>query len=508
MNEVQTVEKKDEISVLTSSLLSTLNESSFFGELSQFLVNNLKRTIRVYIAYDDGNAKMVARDGIGIEGSKEKLAVVGHVVRSRRPYFSNSVKSDPLFVDSKDNPNAELCIPINCEGIVFATINIQSFDDKTFSQDDITEIYTLLGDLERPLNNMGMYLAAKRLNEVLLQKIELNEKEMEKRQGRRVTTGNVAVDENEIIGSSKVFRNLLKSIDKVGVSDSNVLIEGESGTGKEMVAKKIHIGSSRSSSPFVVVNCAALQEGLLESELFGHEKGSFTGAIKSKEGLVEIADGGTLFLDEIGELTPVIQAKLLRFIQEGEAYRVGGSYPYKVKVRVLAATNKNLRKEVEEGRFREDLYYRLSTIKVDVPSLREREEDIRLLAQNFLNRGRRDEEQKAFTPCAIKAFMNYAWPGNIRELQNVVERAYVLADGRFIDETHLPECKNVGSKKSIFNEHEQISLHELEKRYIVSTLKSLKGNKTKSAKALGITVKTLYNKLHSYDMIKAKDALV
>lgn len=307
--------------------------------------------------------------------------------------------------------------------------------------------------------------------------------------------------EQVVIFKSDVMKQLIKMIDRVAPSNATVLILGESGTGKELVARQIHEKSQRRNKPFVAINCGALRETLLESELFGHEKGAFTGAYAKKIGLAEAASGGTLFLDEIGELSPGIQAKLLRFIQEGEVYRVGGKDPIKVDIRLISATNRELDEEVLKGNFREDLFYRINTISVQTPPLRRRKEDIPLLVEHFLangnsrvlNRGRQMHED------AMKSLMKYDWPGNIRELQNVCERLQILADGHTIMPGDLPEnISDPEIKLSMEDYDPTLPLHELERRYILQALNYFEGNKTQAANALGITIKTLYNKLHEY----------
>lgn len=304
-----------------------------------------------------------------------------------------------------------------------------------------------------------------------------------------------------IVFQSEIMNNLIKMVDRVAPSTANVLVLGESGTGKELIARAIHDRSQRRGRPFVAINCGALRDTLLESELFGHEKGSFTGAYQKKMGLAEAANGGTLFLDEIGELAPSIQSKLLRFLQEGEMYRVGGKDPIRVDVRVICATNRDLEKEVGQGNFREDLFYRINTIMLEVPPLRRRKEDIPVLITHFLangaggylNRGRQMDAD------AMQAMVNYDWPGNIRELQNVCERLQILADGHMIMVNDLPENVRVPEVKDETGEYDpSITLGELEKRYILKALNHFDGNKTQAAQALGITIKTLYNKLHEY----------
>ncbi len=245
---------------------------------------------------------------------------------------------------------------------------------------------------------------------------------------------------NQIIGHSKATQELLSMVERAAPAKSTVLIYGESGTGKELIAKAIHFASPRAKAPFISVNCMALNPGVLESELFGHEKGSFTGAVAMRRGRFELADGGTLFLDEIGELSPELQVKLLRVLQERKFERVGGNEEVEVDIRIVTATNKNLEKEVEEGRFREDLYYRLNVVHIEVPPLRERREDIPLLAAHFAQKYAEENAvpAKTFSPDAMDYLTAYEWPGNIRQLENVVERCMVLASGEMVNVTDLP----------------------------------------------------------------------
>ena len=247
-----------------------------------------------------------------------------------------------------------------------------------------------------------------------------------------------------IIGKSKAMQGVFQMIRKVAPTSATVLIEGESGTGKELVAKSIHYNSSRNDKAFVAVNCSALTETLLESELFGHEKGAFTGAIAKRKGRFELADGGTLFLDEIGEISPAIQVKLLRVLQERTFERVGGVTPVPVDIRLIAATNKNLKAQTETGRFREDLYYRLNVVHIDIPALRQRQEDIRLLTDHFLKKYATERKSaipvKGVSQGVERIFHQYGWPGNVRELENVIERAMILCPGALIEETDLPRA--------------------------------------------------------------------
>lgn len=309
------------------------------------------------------------------------------------------------------------------------------------------------------------------------------------------------IENRTIVYQSDIMNQLMKMVDRVAPSNANILIMGESGTGKELLAHAVHERSTRRNKPFVAINCGALRETLLESELFGHEKGSFTGAYNKKIGLAEAANGGTLFLDEIGELTQGIQAKLLRFIQEGEIFRVGGKDPIKVDIRLISATNRELDQEVQKGNFREDLFYRINTIVIGAPPLRRRKEDIPALVKYFLTAGPHTfvGGVKSIDDEAMKALMKYDWPGNIRELQNACERLQILSEGHQIMLNDIPDnIRSPESKDEFIDYDPTMPLYELEKRYILKALAHFGGNKTQAAHNLGITIKTLYNKLHEY----------
>ncbi|BBT73065.1 MULTISPECIES: sigma-54-dependent response regulator transcription factor ZraR [Enterobacteriaceae] len=301
-----------------------------------------------------------------------------------------------------------------------------------------------------------------------------------------------------MVGDSPAMRALLHNIALVAPSDATVLIHGESGTGKELVARALHALSLRGDKPLVTLNCAALNEALLESELFGHEKGAFTGADKRREGRFVEADGGTLFLDEIGDISPLMQVRLLRAIQEREVQRVGSNQTLSVDVRLIAATHRDLAEEVNAGRFRQDLYYRLNVVAIEMPPLRLRREDIPQLAHHFLRRyGERNRKSvQGFTPQAMDLLIHYDWPGNIRELENAVERAVVLLTGEYISERELP-LAIVGTPVPACSSADDViqPLVEVEKEVILAALEKTGGNKTEAARQLGITRKTLLAKL-------------
>ncbi|MDE5833079.1 MAG: sigma-54 dependent transcriptional regulator [Desulfovibrio sp.] len=341
------------------------------------------------------------------------------------------------------------------------------------------------------------------LKETLEQAIERSRHSVENRELRRQLSETSEIP--QILGKSPALRTMLDYIAAVAPTEATVLITGESGTGKELVARALHNGGSRSDKPLVTVNCAALSENLLESELFGHEKGSFTGADKRREGRFAQADGGTLFLDEIGEMPLSVQAKLLRALQEGEIQRVGSDSPIKVDVRVIAATNRDLRQEVKEKRFREDLYFRLNVIVIETPPLRARAGDIPLLAASFVQKfaEKNHKSIKGFTPQALDCMTRYSWPGNVRELENAAERAVILCRSDLISEADLPP--NVANAPPAVPSASEggaslagLSLDELEKQAIESMMRETGDNKSEAARRLGITRATLHNKLRKY----------
>src|SRR5216110_2362185 len=307
----------------------------------------------------------------------------------------------------------------------------------------------------------------------------------------------------QMIGASPAFRRMLTLIEQIADSSATILIQGESGAGKELVARAIHERSGRRTGPFVAVNCAALPETLLESELFGYEKGAFTGAAGRKEGRFELAHGGTLFLDEVADLSLVTQPKILRVLQEGEFERLGGTRTLQVDVRIVAATNQDLAEMVKEKRFREDLYYRLNVITIRVPPLRERHEDVRVLAQHFLRvyAAKNNRRLEGFTDEAIRRLEAYAWPGNVRELENVIERGVVLAQGALMDVADLPEeiAGATPLPEGVLSIRLGTPLAEVEARLLEETLRATKGNKTLTAKLLGIDPRTVSRKLERQD---------
>jgi transcriptional regulator with PAS, ATPase and Fis domain len=296
------------------------------------------------------------------------------------------------------------------------------------------------------------------------------------------------------------MRRVVQLIEKVAPSDATVLVCGPSGTGKELVARAVHYNSPRRDRPLVTVNCAALQETLLESELFGHEKGAFTGAVQAKRGLFEVAEGGTLFIDEVAEMAPGLQAKLLRVLEDGHFRRVGSTSEFHADVRVLAATNKNLAEEQEAGRFRQDLFYRLNVLSITLPALRERRGDIPELVEHFLATRNVGRGRYRIAPDALEALCRYDWPGNVRELANLLERAQILAEDSLITLDDLPETVVPAEPTPGEYAGDPRHLREVERRHVRAVLDEEGGNKVRAARALGISRRALYRLLDKYGL--------
>ena len=349
--------------------------------------------------------------------------------------------------------------------------------------------------LQKPFRNDELVAILRRAAETRALKIENTTL---KQEIRRRDFGDVS----RPLGTARSWLEVLRVAETVAPTDSTVLIQGESGTGKEVVARYIHSLSARAEKTFASINCGALPESLLESELFGHVKGSFTGAVKDKAGLFAAASGGTFFLDEIGETTPATQVKLLRVLQTREVIPVGATDPQSIDVRLIAATNRDLDEEIKRGTFRGDLFYRLNVIALQLPPLRERREDIPLLAEHFLHRSgeQAKEEPKRLSPVAIEVLQSYDWPGNVRELENALERAVILTRGSVIDVGAFPERVVERKARPLISDAPPANptLDAVERAYIMWVLQSEGGNKTRAAEALGIDPSTLYRKLSRY----------
>jgi DNA-binding NtrC family response regulator len=356
--------------------------------------------------------------------------------------------------------------------------------------------------LTKPLNFEELLVVLTRVFDH--QRLRSEARRMRQRLSERVARQN-------IVGASPPMQRVFEVIEQVAPSKATVLLTGESGTGKELVAAAIHERSSRAQGPFVKLHCAALAESLLESELFGHERGAFTGAVARRDGRFLMADGGTLFLDEIGEITPSLQVKLLRFLQEHEFERVGGDQTIRVDVRIIAATNRDLREEVARGRFREDLYYRLNVVNVELPPLRDRKADVPSLARFFLDRFAKENGKNidGFSPETVELLLSHEWPGNVRELENAIERAVVMATGAIVEPRQLPPAVRPAVKaSSSLPPVPGSTLADLEKYAILETLSSVGGSTSKAADILGISVRTIQYRLHQYNAAPRSDVAV
>jgi len=400
--------------------------------------------------------------------------------------------------DSKGEIHATSVIgaPIRQEGTVVGLIHLYSTVEERVPDPDDLEFTLAVAD--------NVALALKNLSRQQELTENLTQSQVEILQLRKALGA-----ESEIVGSSEAMRAVQQEIARAAPSRATILFRGESGVGKELVARAVHFASPRQKGPFVCLNCAALSESLLESELFGHERGAFTGATDRKIGKFEAADEGTLMLDEIGEMSPSIQAKFLRVLEGHPFERVGGSQQIKVDVRVIAATNRDLERDVAEGRFRRDLYFRLHVVEITVPPLRKRPEDIVELAEHFLGRYRAETGRRirGFAPAALDLMQKYLWPGNVRELKNVVERAVVLARGQVIEteDLTLSSIATAGDTGEIVlasSKYEAVSLSEIERRHILATLNETTWNKSRSASILGIERSTLDRKIRRYELTR------
>jgi Nif-specific regulatory protein len=433
----------------------------------------------------------------------DQLGIAGWVMSNNRPTTVHDVSLDSRFysgLNSKDDfqTRSMICVPLQTRkgflGVVYA-LNKQIC---AFTERDERILEIISATIAVSLENARLYGELKDHFQVLGKEKRALQRQMRKE--RRFT---------EIIGSSPPMRGMFELMEKVIDTTTTVLIQGETGTGKELIAKVIHYNGPLKEGPFVAENCSALPENLLESELFGYVRGAFTGAVANKKGLFEVADGGTIFLDEISEMSPLMQVKLLRVLQEGEFRPVGGNRNMKVTVRIIASTNRNLGEEVAKGQFREDLYYRINIFQITPPPLRQRKEDILPLADHFLKKYacKNHKPVPVLTPQALDLLLRFDWPGNVRELENEMERALAMASGGSISHDVLSEkilrlsktqdSDETGNGTGTLKE----TIRQTEKKMIGEVLASYRGNKTKAAQALGLSRQGLTNKIIAYNLV-------
>ncbi|OQY39878.1 MAG: sigma-54-dependent Fis family transcriptional regulator [Spirochaetaceae bacterium 4572_7] len=423
--------------------------------------------------------------------------VTGAVIQSGNPIVVEDIKKSPEFLDKTGQSRARgsnrvsfICVPV-------------LHGNETIGAFSMDKVYQNIENIDEDLKLLAI------ISSMIAKHVKLKQKIVEKNQ--RLLDENSRLHQelkasykpDNIIGSSQVMQDVFLLIDQVSKSDATVLIRGESGTGKELVAHAIHYNSLRSDKPFIKINCAALPESLIESELFGHEKGAFTGAMVNRKGRFELANGGTIFLDEIGELSPAIQVKLLRVLQEREIERVGGSKVIKVDVRIITATNRSLEDEIIKRNFREDLYYRLNVFPIIIPPIRERKTDIIPLCDHFIEKYNKKNGKniKRISSGAIDLFTSYHWPGNVRELENCIERAVIISPDNVIHGHNLPpslqSADSTGTQiKSTLNE----AVEALEREMLIETLKTTKGNRAAAARVLGITERQIGTRVFKYNL--------
>ena len=423
--------------------------------------------------------------------------VTGRVVQSGQPMVIPRIADEPMFLNktgARDRIPREdvsfICVPIKIGKQTLGAISV----DRLFSDSvSLDEDVRLLMIIARMISQaVQLRLQALEERQRLLEENTRLQQELENR-----------FRPSNMIGSSRAMQSVYDLIAQVAKSDSTVLIRGESGVGKEMVAHAIHYNSRRSTKPFIKVNCAALPEAVIESELFGHEKGSFTGAVAQRKGRFELANGGTIFLDEIGDLSPAMQIRLLRVLQEREFERVGGNDTISVDVRIIAATNRDLEKAMETGTFRQDLYFRINVFPIFLPPLRERRSDILDLANYFVEKYSKQNSKnvrRISTP-AIDMLTSYHWPGNVRELENVIERAVILSNDDVVHGHHLPPTlQTAEASGTVMKETLETTLEKVEREMIIEALKNARGNKTKAAETLGITERIMGLRVEKYDI--------
>lgn len=516
---------------LSTRLQSLIDSDSFYQEIVNLIQSHFDYyALHIWSVSLEGFPRLEAQAGAAYRNHlkigdilNQGTGIINHVIRTRKSYLSNDVSQDPNYtsLEIPVHTRSEISIPVMKEGEVIAVLNVESDQPEAFESNDQHTLETIASQIAVAITNRKLYSEAKQFNQKLQQAVQEKTLELRRAHERILEQQRLLQKENKalktlvnqdqkinvIVGKSPAIVSLLSMVDKIAPTTATVLIQGESGTGKELIARRLHFKSDRADKPYVTVNCGALQEALLESELFGHEKGSFTGAVAQKIGLCETADGGTLFLDEIGEMSLGIQAKLLRFLQEGEFYRIGGKKPVKVDVRVISATNRDLESEVKAGRFREDLFYRLNTITLRMPPLRKRKEDIPSLIEHFIKNSRLGGTNhiKRVDARVYEILSSYDWPGNIRELQNTIERMKILADNNELKLEDIPfGIRSPKTKPEATEISSEMTLDEVEKNHILRTLTFQGGNKTKTAQSLGITIKTLYNKLHRYGILQTQ----
>ena len=503
-----TTETTSEIRKLTSlleisqALSSTLNFKAALHRVLEVLErhHNMVRGMITLLNEEDGEIYIEAANGISSDGARARYrlgeGITGRVIESGKPVVVPQVSREPLFLNRAakrelgDKEFSFICVPITLNRKAVGALGVDLPFKKDRDYDRAVKFLKVVASMVAQSLKLQRAIEAER-QRLMDENIHLRQELRER------------YDFSNIIGNSGPMRQVYEQMAQVARTNTTVLIRGESGTGKELIAHAIHYNSPRAKKPFIKVSCAALPETLIESELFGYEKGAFTGALTRKKGRFELADGGTIFLDEIGDLNLSTQVKLLRMLQEREFERLGGTETIRVNVRLIAATNKDLEKAIAEGAFREDLYYRLNVFTIFVPPLRERKPDILLLADHFLEKYSREHGKniKRISTPAIDMLMSYHWPGNVRELENCIERSVLVCEGSVIHAHHLPPTlQTAEASGTVVNLSLAEAVQAYEKDLILDALKTTRGNRAKAARLLKTTERILNYKVKKYEI--------
>ena len=510
LSQLETIEDQDKLLSSISALITLYNVSTIINsslELNEVLsriMNSVTEVVEAeagsILLIDEETGRLFFEVATGEKGEEVKKfelkigeGIAGWVAETGEPLLVPDATKDSRHFHEvgekiKFKTKSILCVPLKLSGAVIGVAEvINKQNSPSFTEDDIPILDAFANQAAIAIGNARLY---GRVRDENLSLQDLKE---------------TLALKHDIIGKSRKMEEVYEIIKKVSRSNASVLVRGGSGTGKELVAQAIHRNSSRKETSFVPVSCAALSENLLESELFGHEKGAFTGAVNRKIGKFELADGGTVFLDEIGDISTALQIKLLRVLQEREFERVGGTKTIKVDVRIIAATNKNLEKAIEEETFRDDLYYRLNVVPIQLPSLKERKDDIPLLVEHFLRKysNEMNKSIRRITPEAMDLLLSYDWPGNVRELENVIERALVLGEDDLISPEHIPDnLKPSGNGSIHVGQSFEESQRNFRKQFLLNTLIHTDWNQSKAAKILKIQRTYLSRLIKDLDLKK------
>lgn len=494
---------------ISKRLGASLNLEEILNSIMDILANNMGMSRGTLTVLDKDTKELKIEVAHGLTGEEKERGrykigegITGKVVETGEPIIVPDIGKEPRFLnrtkargDIKKSNISFICVPVKAHNDVVGVLSVDKLFAKNVSFEEDVRLLTIISSLVGQAIKLNQMIEKER-QELIDENIHLK-KELKTKYRLE-----------NVVGSSDNMLSVYDAVERVSQSNATVLLRGESGTGKELIARAIHYNSPRADKPFIKVNCGALPDTLLESELFGYEKGAFTGATQVRIGRFELADGGTIFLDEIGDISLQTQIKLLRVLQERRFERLGGTKTISVNIRIIAATNKNLEEAVKNGEFREDLYYRLNVVPIFMPSLRERREDIPLLIDYFLKRFNKENNKKIkLSPSAITRLMEYLWPGNVRELENHIERLVIMSDKNLLQtedillpKTNLSSSLKIGDEAVAINSSLTKSVEGLEKQRITEVLKMCGGIQARAARMLCITPRQLGYKLKKYNI--------